>query len=405
MDKRIISWCLYDFANSSYSAVIASVIFPVFFVNHIVGNQTGQGDLWWSRAISLSMVIVALTSPFLGGIADYLNIRKRFLLFFTFLCALSVASFAFLEKGMVLLGFLLIVLANIGLEGGLIFYNSYLPIITKPSHRGRVSAWGFGIGYGGSIISLLLALALIHHGKIEIVWIMVAAFILIFSMPLFIFLPPDKYSAGSLISTGSVAFRHIFRSLYNMIKNKQQRRFLMAYLFYEDGVNTVIVFSSIFAATTLGFFTNELILMYILVQITALVGSFLFARPIDMWGAKKVITVSLILWTTVSILAYFIINKTLFFIVACLAGFGLGTIQSASRAFYAKFIVPGQESEYFGVYSLIGKSSAIMGPLLFGYISSTFGSQRLAILAVILFFLTGLILLQTVKTGDANASH
>lgn len=404
MDKKIISWCLYDFANSSYSAVIASVIFPVFFVNHIVGNQNGEGDLWWSRAISLSMAIVAITSPFLGGIADYLNIRKRFLLFFTLLCALSVASFSFLEKGMILFGFLLIILANVGLEGGLVFYNSYLPIITKPTHRGRVSAWGFGVGYGGSIISLLLALVLIHHEMVEIVWIMVSVFILIFSLPLFIFLPPDKCAKVSFIKTGLIAFKHILRRLSDIIKNKPQRRFLMAYFLYEDGVNTVIVFSSIFAATTLSFLTHELILMYILVQITALVGSFLFARSIDIWGAKNVITVSLILWVTVSILAYFIINKILFFIVACLAGFGLGTIQSASRAFYSKFIPEGQESEYFGVYSLIGKSSAIMGPLVFGYISSTFGSQRLAILSVILFFLTGLILLQTVKTWNSNAS-
>ncbi|MCX7914207.1 MAG: MFS transporter [Thermodesulfovibrionales bacterium] len=403
LDKRIISWCLYDFANSSYSAVIASVIFPVFYANYIVGNDNGQGDLWWGRAISLSMAIVACTAPFLGGVADHLNLRKRFLLFFTLLCTISVASFTFLEKGMVLLGFILIVLANIGLEGGIVFYNSYLTLIAKPPYRGRVSAWGFGVGYGGSIISLLLALLLVHYEMIEMVWLMVSFFFLIFSLPTFFFLPPDKYSKDSFIQIGSTALKQIFKRLSLMIKNKQQRRFLVAYLLYEDGVSTVIVFSSIYAATTLGFLTKELLFMYLVIQLTALLGSFLFARSIDLWGAKKVITASLIMWLSVSILAYIITTKPLFFAIACLAGLGLGTIQAASRALYARFIPLGQESEYFGVYSFIGKSSAIIGPLVFGHISSTFGNQRLAILAVAFFFLAGLVLLQTVKTEDSHA--
>ncbi len=403
MDKKVASWCLYDFANSSYSAVIAAVIFPVYYTNVIVGNELGQGDLWWGRAIALSMAVVAITSPFLGGIADYIGLRKRFLLFYTLLCIISVASFSLLEKDMVILGFILIVLANIGLEGGIVFYNSYLTVIANPLYHGRVSAWGFGVGYAGSIISLLIALLLINHGMITAVWPMVALFFLIFSIPAFVYLPSDSSDKRDILVAAINGFRHTIRRLNIMIKNKQQRRFLAAYLLYEDGVSTIIVFSSIFAATTLKFIQHELVLMYILVQFTALGGSFLLARPIDLWGAKKVITLSLILWIIVSILAYFVQSKISFFIIASVAGFGLGSIQAASRAFYAKFIMPGQESEYFGVYSLIGKSSAIIGPLVFGYISSTFGSQRPAVLAVSLFFITGLILLQTIKHENTNA--
>ena len=133
--KHILSWCLFDFANSSYSAVIAAVVFPVYYSQVIVGNGGGVGDLWWGRAISLSMAIIALSSPFLGGIADYAGLRKRFLFLYTYLCILAVASFSFLEKGMVMEGFILIVIANIGLEGGLVFYNAFLPEIAPRDHQ------------------------------------------------------------------------------------------------------------------------------------------------------------------------------------------------------------------------------------------------------------------------------
>ncbi len=401
MNKKVASWCLYDFANSSYSAVIAAVIFPVYYTNVIVGNEHGHGDLWWGRAIALSMAIVAVSSPLLGGVADFLRIRKRLLIFYTLLCAASVASFSFLQKDMVLLGFLLIVIANIGLEGGLVFYNSFLTEIAGQSRQGRVSAWGFGIGYAGSIISLLIALVLIKFSSINLVWPMVALFFIIFSLPAFIYLPGDARAKNIIHKAAVSGLKHTLEKLKIIIKNKSQRRFLYAYLLYEDGVSTVIVFSSIFAATTLGFLPEELILMYVIVQITALVGSFFFAGPIDFWGPKKVIIISLLLWTMVSVAAYFVESKKYFFLIASLAGLGLGSLQAASRALYARFIPTGQESGYFGLYSLVGKSSAIIGPLIFGYLSSHFGSQRPAILSVALFFIAGMVLLMTVKVSES----
>jgi UMF1 family MFS transporter len=402
MNKKVLSWCLFDFANSSYSAVIAAVIFPVYYANVIVGNETGLGDLWWGMAIAVSMAVVALSSPFLGGIADYARIRKRLLIFYTFICISSVASFYFLQKGMIIEGFIMIVIANIAMEGGLVFYNSFLPEITRTTHQGRVSAWGFGVGYAGSIISLLFALFLINKGFINLTWLMVALFFGIFSMPAFLFLPKDERSRMRIFHAALDGFRQTWQRLKKIWANREQRKFLFAYLIYEDGVNTVIVFSSIFAATTLGFKSEELIGMYLIVQIAALMGAFLMARPTDYWGPKKVVIVSLVLWTLVSIAAFFVTNKTQFFIVASIAGLGLGTVQAASRAFYTQFIPEGQESEYFGVYSLVGKSSAIIGPLVFGYLSSTFGSQRPAVLSVALFFLTGLIIVKTVKGGMPN---
>ena len=402
MNKRILSWCLYDFAGSGYSAIIAAVIFPVYYTSVIVGNASGHGDIWWGRAISLSMAIVAVSSPFLGGIADYAKIRKKLLFAYTFLCIAPVAALYFLGKGMAVEGFVLIVLANIGKEGGLVFYNSFLPEIAGPEYQGRVSSWGYAIGYAGSISALLLAMVLIDKGFLTASWPMSAFFFLLFSLPAFVLLPPDGTSTLRVSRAAREGLRYSLSALKKIWSNTEQRKLLIAYLIYADGVNTVIVFSSIFAATTLHFGPRELILVFLTVQFTALAGAFLFAKPTDAWGPKKVVVLSLYLWTMVSVAAFFVTTKTIFFVIASAAGLGLGTVQAATRAFYARFIPDGQESEYFGVYSLMGKTSAIAGPILFGYISSTFGSQRPAVLSVSAFFIAGLLIVRTVKGGGPN---
>ncbi len=400
--KHIISWTLFDFANSSYSAVIAAVVFPVYYVNVIVGNETGRGDLWWGRAISVSMAVVALSSPFLGGIADFGGLRKRFLFFYTALSVLAVASLSILGKGMIIEGFLLIAIANLGMEGGLVFYNSFLPRIAPRDYQGRVSAWGFMVGYAGSIISLLFALPLIQNGYFKATWVMVAVFFAVCSIPAFLFLPKDTKEEYTLIHSAMRGLRHALTTFREIVRRKEPGKFLFSYLIYEDGVSTVIVFSSIFAATTLGFQPRELIFLYLAVQATALLGSLVMAKPIDLWGPKKVVMMSLVLWTAVAVTAFFVQTKNHFWVIATCAGLGLGTVQAASRAFYTQFIPEGKEAEYFGLYSLAGKSSAVIGPIIFGQISTTFGSQRPAILSVAAFFLIGLIILCFVRGGAPN---
>lgn len=168
-DRKIFSWCLFDFANSSYSAVIAAVIFPVYYTTVVVGNDANLGDLWWGRAISVSMAFVALSSPFLGGISDYARAKKKFLVAYTLLCVLATAFLALVDRGMVMAGFVLLVLANVGMEGGIVFYNSFLNDIADNEHQGRVSAWGYATGYLGSIISLAVALVLVKTDHITFV--------------------------------------------------------------------------------------------------------------------------------------------------------------------------------------------------------------------------------------------
>ena len=400
--KQVLSWCLYDFANSSYSAIIAAVIFPVYYANVIVGNEAGAGDLWWGRAISLSMFVVALSSPFLGGIADYAGLRKRILGLYTAACVVCVAGLSLLSPGMVMTGFLLIVLANISMEGGLVFYNSFLPRIAPKEYQGRVSGWGFGVGYAGSILSLIIAIPLVQAGHFHFIWIMTALFFAIFSIPAFLFLPGDMRADITMAQAGARGIERAWKTMKELWRRKEARKFLIAYLIYEDGVNTVIVFSSIFAATTLSFAKEELIYLYLTVQFTALAGAFIMARPIDAWGPKKVVTLSLFFWTIVTITAYLTQTKGQFWIVAVIAGLGLGTVQAGTRAFFTQFVPKGKEAEYFGVYSMVGKTSAIIGPLVFGEISAAFGSQRPAILSIAAFFIIGFILLSRVKGGGPN---
>jgi len=402
--KQIISWCLFDFANSSYSAVIAAVVFQVYYINTIVGNEAGRGDLWWGRAISLSMLVVSLSSPFLGGIADYAGRRKRLLAVYTIACVTAVAGFSLLSPGAVALGFILIALPNIGMEGGLVFYNSFLPQIAPPDHQGRVSGWGFGVGYAGSILSLLIALPLAKTGQFELLWSMVALFFLVFSLPAFLFLPRDAPTNVTVAQAGMAGSRNALATLREIWTRKEPRKFLLAYLIYEDGVNTVIIFSSSLAATTFGFNQGELIVLYLVVQVTALAGAFTLSRPTDTWGPKKVVTGSLLLWAIVAVSAYFTQTKEQFWFIACTAGLGLGSVQAGTRAFFTQYVPAGKEAEYFGVYSLVGKSSAIMGPLVFGLVSSAFGSQRPAILSIAAFFIIGLALLSRVKGGGPNVT-
>lgn len=402
--KRILSWCLFDFANSSYSAVIASVIFPVYYATHIVGDSSGLGDLWWGRAVSLSMLIVAVLSPFLGGIADYSGLRKRMLFSFVLLCVLSVAGLSTLKEGDILKGFIFIVIANVAMECGIVFYNSFLPIIAPKDYIGRVSSWGFGIGYLGSIISLIIGLSFVQKGHYDLTWISVSIFFILFSMPLFLTMPAEERK-GHFFHSARKGMTYILQTFKELWRNLIIRRFLIAYFLYIDGINTVITFSGIYATVTLGFGQKELIMLYIVVQLTALIGAFVFAKAVDLWGPKAVILLSLGLWISVSGGAFFINSKSGFFFLACLAGTGLGTIQASSRAFFSRFIPPGHESEYFGVYSMVGKSSAILGPLLFGVMSAMTGSQRYAILTVTGFFILGLIFVLKIKKQNHHTEQ
>jgi UMF1 family MFS transporter len=344
------------------------------------------------------MFFVAVSSPLLGSIADQAGVRKKMLVINSGICMLCVALFTTIEPGMVVWGFALAVLANIGFESALVYYNAYLPDIAPPERQGTVSGIGFGVGYAGSAAGLLIAIPLVTRGMFDLTWISVSGFFLLFSLPCFLWLPKDQTGSLSVWKAAVHSFRG-FRGLAADVWGQTQlRRFLLAFFLYIDGVNTTIYFAGIFAETTLGFERQELLYLFLVVQLAALAGSFALARPTDIWGAKRVITLTLIFWTAISVGVYFVHTKPVFYAIAVLAGLGLGGVQAASRALMSSLIPEGKAAEMFGFYAFCGKSSSIVGPILFGEISYALGgNQRVAVLSVAGFFLVGLILLQRVR--------
>ena len=398
--QHVRAWALFDFANSVYPAVMTTAVFPVFYVTFVVGEEGGVGELGGGRAVSVSALVVAVCSPLLGAIADRGGVRKRFMLFYTAVCLVGVAMMSTLGEGMVVQGFVLFLLANVGFESALVFYNAYLPDIAPPEKQGWVSGLGFGVGYLGSALGLLMVLPLAAD-RIELVWPLVSIFFLVFALPAFLVLPkdqPTEMTVAQAARWGVTNFREIVREVWEFT---ELRNFLLAFFFYIDGVLTVIVMAGVVATETFGFDQQGTIVLFLIVQLSALVGAFALATPTDRYGPKRVLNGVLALWVFVGVAAYFIQSQTLFYGMAILAGLGLGSVQAASRTFLS-LLVPGgqgsgQAARIFGFYALCGKASSVIGPMLFGYVTVwAGGNQRPAFLALTGLFLVGLVLLQRV---------
>lgn len=414
---KIFVWALFDFANTSYSIVVVTFLFAVYFKETVASGEP-IGDLYWSIGTSTSMLIVAIISPILGAIADYSAGKKRFLLFFTLMCIISTALLYFVGEGNIFWALLLFIMANIGFEAGLVFYDAFLPEISIPKNYGRVSGYGFAMGYIGSLASLAIAFPFIQNEMIRETFPVSALFFLVFAIPLFVFLKDSRKDVIRTESFAVIGFKRVFNTITHLRSYKNLAIFLLAYFFYIEGVNTVIYFSGNYASTTLGFTMSELIIFFIIVQTTAILGSVSFGIMADSFGQKKSIVLSLLIWVFTIIIAFmtsspdtylvkFIasefdydvvkIQKDSFYFVGLLAGSVMGATQSTSRSLMSKLTPPDRKTEFFGFYSFFGKSSAILGPLVFGIISFTTGSQRAAILSIAVFFIIGLIILSRVK--------
>ena len=397
---KIFVWTLFDFANTSYSIIIVTFLYAVYF-KQVVNDGNPVGDLYWSFGTSIAMLITAIISPILGAIADYSAGKKRFLLFFTLQCILATALLTFVEKGDVLFGLILFIIANVGFEAGLVFYDAFLPEITAPKNYGRVSGYGFGMGYVGSLVCLALVYPFIQSDQIRITFLIAAVFFLIFSFPLFLKLHDTRKVVDVSKSYLSIGFNRVFWTLKHIKDYKNLSLFLLSYFFYIEGVNTVIFFSGNYASTTLHFSNIELLIFFITVQTTAILGSVILGIVADSIGQKKTIMISLVIWLLTILLAYFTEQKEMFYVVGLLAGVAMGSSQSTSRSLMSKLTPDEKKTELFGFYSFFGKSSAILGPLVFGYISYITGNQRYAISSIAFFFLIGLLILFKVNDSEA----
>jgi MFS transporter, UMF1 family len=401
--SRIFVWTLFDFANTAFSVIIVTVIYSKYFSNYVTGGQR-----WlWGLAVSLSMIVAALLSPPLGAIADVSRNRKRFLLMFTLLSVSCTALMFFVHKGDVLSGFILFVLANIGFEAGLVFYDAFLPNLTEKKNFGRVSGYGFAMGYIGALAVLLIVMVLLpaadspdYYFYIRLTFIVAAAFFLFFSAPLFLFVSEPRVSEPvrkDLLKEGINKSFNTFKAIFFQKKHPAVSRFLFAFFLYNDAIITIIAFASIFASNILKMNDEQIILFFVIVQSTAVAGSFIFGIISDHIGPKKTITITLAVWIVVIIGAFFVQTIAEFYIVGLLAGLSIGSSQSCSRSLMALLTPHEREAEFFGFYDgLFGKSSAVVGPFFYGVISDL-SNERFAALAIGLFFIAGLIILQKVQ--------
>ncbi len=400
--SKIFFWTLFDFANTAFSVIIVTVIYSKYFSNYVAGGQK-----WlWGLAVSISMVIAAFLSPPLGAIADVSRNRKRFLLIFTLLSVTCTAFMFFVHKGDILLGLTLFILANIGFEAGLVFYDAFLPNLTEKKNFGRVSGYGFAMGYVGALAVLLIVMLILpaqtnpnYYFYIRLTFVIAAAFFLLFSIPLFLFVSEPKVPnklRGDLIRKGMSKSFTTLKAIFFERKYPSVSRFLLAFFLYNDAIITIIAFASIFASNILKMDDDQVILFFVIVQSTAVLGSFIFGIISDHIGPKKTISITLVIWIFVIVGAFFVNSVAEFYVVGLLAGVSIGSSQSCSRSLMALLTPKERSAEFFGFYDgLFGKSSAVVGPLVYGIISDL-SNERFAALAIGFFFLAGLIILQKV---------
>lgn len=396
-NRNIVSWMFYDFANSSFTTIIVTVVYSAYFVKQVVGGVPGYGEQLWGRAIAISMTLVALTAPVLGAVADYSRSKKKFLFINCYITIIFTGLLYFVGKGDILMGMIFFIIANYGFNSANVFYDAFLPEITRPEDMGQVSGYGWALGYVGGLISLFIALFLVKI-NVRLVFPAIALYFFIFSLITAIWLKEFR-RPSQRTNYFKTAFQRIAYSYRNIKKIPELLKFLFSYFIYNDGITTVIVFASVYGMTRFGMTTQNMIVYFILAQISSILGAALFGYFSDKTGVKNSLSISLLIWIAVVIWAFFCNSAKEYYFVGLLAGLAIGSSQSNSRTLLAMLTPGDKRAEFFGFYTLTGRISSIFGPIIYGEIARKTGSQRWSIFSLIFFFCTGFIILQTVKVS------
>lgn len=398
LTKDVFNWSLFDFANSSFATIVVAFVYAIYFKKVVALNQP-IADFYWSTAINISMILVAFLSPVLGAASDFYGNKKKYLIFFTFLCIAGTGLLYFVGEGMILWGIILFILANIGFQAGLGFYDAFIKEIASFENYNRVSSLGYAVGYLGSLAALAAVIVLKEEPRNT--FIACAVLFFLFSLPFFLFVkekkPNHAIGGAGAVNFISIGLKRTAETLKHIKQYKNIRLFLISYFLYIDGVNTIIFFSANYAQTTLNFDIPDLILFFIIVQVTALIGSFLFGKIADKKGTKNTLMFIILSWVVLTLLVFFANDKTTFLIIGAFAGTFLGSSQALSRSFMGSLTPDEKKTEFFGFYSLFEKTSTILGPLAFGLVSWLTGNQRYAVASIIVFFIFGYILFRKVN--------
>lgn len=408
---------MYDFANSAFTTLVVTFIYSTYFTLTMTEDAT-TGAARWSFGITVTAIAVALLSPYVGAIADRGGHRKRLLLIATAICVAATILLFFATPGQVWFALSAFVVANVAFELGYVFYNAYLPDIAPPEKIGRVSGFGWALGYAGGLLCLAVALVgFVGVGgeplfglsteeglNVRATNLLVAGWFFVFSLPAFFALkdtpPLQPRAAGSVFRT---ATRELSQTFQSVRRYRNVFWFLLAHLIYNDGLVTVFSLGGPYAASTFGFTVEDNIMLGIALNIAAGLGAYAFGFLDDRVGGKRTILISLVglfLFTTLAIVAQ---TRLMFWIAAIGIGLLVGPNQSASRSLMGRLAPPDKESEFYGFYSFSGKATSFLGPLLFGVLTVLTGTQRYGMAVLLVFFLAGGLLLLRVK--EAEGSH
>jgi UMF1 family MFS transporter len=419
--REIFGWAMYDFANSAFATTILAVIFNQYFATVVAGGEKGvdffgfrlHGASFFTFSVALSMAISAVLSPFLGAVADASASKKRFLMVFCYIGILFTGLLYFVHAGNYWRGAIFFIIANIGFAGGNVYYNAFLPEISTDKNIGRISGLGWALGYigGGALLGINLIMLKYpgwlgfstYYFTVQDCFVSVAFWWLIFSLPTFLFL--RERAQKSLLSFGKSYFSEGYGRLqhtFHRIKTfRELTKFLVAFLIYNDGIETVIIMASIFGAEVLRMETGEIILFFLMIQGIAFLGSLIFGLLADTIGNKKAVMISLGIWSLIVIWAFRLgiiwDPKTEYWILGVFAGMVMGGSQAASRSLQGVFTPDANSAEFFGFFAVSGKFASVFGPLIYGILIAITGSVQSGILSVLLFFIVGMAFLLTVN--------
>jgi UMF1 family MFS transporter len=382
----------------------------------------------WGIAVGIAMLVVAITSPVLGTIADFSGAKKRFLFFFTSLCVTFCGLLFFVQRGDWLIGVLFFVLAEIGYRSAQVFYNSLLPEIAAPEEIGRISGNGWAIGSLGGILCLLIVLVPIVLTDssplvIRLSLVFTALFFAASAVPVFLWLreraqPKELPEGENYLSLASKRLRRTFRAVRQY---REFVKFMVAFLIYNDGILMVLDFAAILGAVLYGMKQQELIIFMIIAQVTSVAGAYLFGLVADDFGAKRSIVISILLLVVPVVWLYFSYSRLEFYIIGGLAGFALTGAQSVSRSVVGMFSPPDKSAEFYGFFAVTGRTSSFIGPTLFGILAAEAtawyerahgvgallaeqAGHRLALFSIAAFLLVGLVLLLLVNEREGRAA-
>ena len=417
--KELLAWAFFDFANSGYTTVVQTTIFSAYFVGVVAGGPayaSGLGTFLWSLSIGVANFIVMICAPVIGVIADYRAYKKRFLLMSSLLCILSTALLATVGPGDIVWGMVLVIISATMFAVGENLIAAFLPEIVPKENMGRMSGYGWSLGYFGGLLTLIACLAYIiwakHQGLpnqqyVPVTMLITAIIFAATAMPTFLWLQ-ERAIASSLASGLSyvkVSFGRLRQTLEKAVHFRDLFWFLITLAVYQSGVSTVIVLAAVYAQEVMGFTTEELILLIMVVNVTAAVGAFICGHLQDRIGSVRTLAITLFIWILAIMMGLAATEPRDMWVVGNMIGLSMGGSQSVGRALVGQFTPAGRSGEFLGLWGLVNRLSAIVGPLSYGVVNYlSHGNHRQSLLSTLTFFVVGLLLLCMVNEKRGKAA-